>query len=251
MVNLSVVIITYNEEINIFRCLQSLKGIAEEIIIVDSFSTDKTIEIGTAFNAKIVFNTFHGYALQKQLGVMEASNDFILSLDADEELTAELRLSILEIKKNPLLHAYKLARLTNYCGKWIKHCGWYPDYQIRLFDKTKGAWALNKVHESWQTKDKNSKLGILKGDLLHYSYHSISQHIAKIEKYSELSARDAVEKGKNASILKIFFSPKWHFFSEYILKLGILDGFYGYIICKMSAYSAFLKYTKIRLYKKM
>lgn len=250
MIKLSVVIITFNEERNLARCLESVKDIAHEIIVVDSFSTDGTLAIASAHNARIISQAFEGYGQQKNSGTQHAANDWILSLDADEQLTPELKRSIVAVMKAPEYNVYQMPRLTNYCGKWIRHCGWYPDRQTRLYNRTKGAWKEQKVHEYWQLNNAGDTKGLLKGDLLHYSFASISEHLKKIEKYSELAALAAVANGKNASLFKILVSPKWHFFTEYIIKLGFLDGFYGFVICKLSAYAAFAKYSKIRAYNR-
>ncbi len=145
------------------------------------------------------------------------------------------------------MDAYKIARITNYCGKWIKHCGWYPDHIVRLFDKTKGQWHGGSIHEHWEL-NKKSEIGLLKGHLLHYSFPTMSDYIGKINKYTELSARDAVSKGKDRSLLQILVVPKWNFLVKYIFRLGILDGYYGYVICKLDSYVTFVKYTKIRQY---
>jgi len=250
MIKLSVVVITYNEERNIARCLDSVKGVADEIIIVDSFSTDNTATIAKKYNARIVQNAFAGYAQQKNFAAALTAHDWILSLDADEELTPALKQSIIGIKNAPTHVVYQMPRLTNYCGQWIKHCGWYPDRQTRLYNKTKGKWEEKKVHEYWRAHDSTATKGTLKGDLLHYSFTSLTEHLKKIEKYSELAATAAVADGKDASFMKIWISPKWHFFTEYFIKLGFLDGFNGYIICKLSAYAAFIKYSRIRLYNR-
>lgn len=249
MVNLSVVVITFNEERNLARCLDSVKKIADEIIIVDSSSTDKTIAIAQSYSAKITQHPFTGYAAQKNFATQLAANDWILSLDADETLTPELEKSIQQFKNGPVHDVYEMSRLTNYCGKWIRHCGWYPDRQTRLYNRTKGAWVAQKVHEYWKLSGSENK-GLLSGDLLHYSFATIGEHLRKIEKYSELAAVDAVEKGKTASLLKVMLSPKWHFISEYFFRLGFMDGFYGYIICKLSAHASFIKYSRIRLYSR-
>jgi glycosyltransferase involved in cell wall biosynthesis len=244
---LSVVIITYNEERNLARCLKSVLRIADEIIVVDSASTDGTVAIAKQYNAKVYLHPFDGYVKQKIIATDYATNDWVFTLDADEVVTPELEQSILETKNGKRLDAYKINRLTNYCGKWIKHCGWYPDHIIRLFDKTKGKWHGGSIHEHWEL-DQPSDVGLLKGHLLHYSYPTISDHIRKIDKFTELSARDAVARGKDCSLLKILLVPKWNFFVTYILKLGILDGYYGYVICKLDSYVSFVKYTKIRQY---
>ncbi len=248
MIPLSAVIITFNEERNLGRCLESLKGIADEIVIVDSNSTDRTLEIAKAHNATVFQHAFAGYGEQKNYATSVATHDWIISLDADEALTPELARSILEMKENPTFSVYQVPRLTNYCGKWIKHCGWYPDKQTRIYNRTMGRWIEKKVHEFWQLDDVRGNIGYLKGDLLHYSFATINEHLKKIEKYSELAARDAVENGKNTNMFKIYFSPKWHFVNEYFFQLGFLDGFYGYTICRLSVYATFLKYSKIKLY---
>ena len=248
MVRLSVVIITFNEERNLARCLDSVKDIADELVVIDSYSADKTVAIAQSYNARIIQHPFEGYGEQKNFATEHASNDWILSLDADEALTPELKNSIIEIKKDPKLDVYEMHRITNYCGKWIKHCGWYPDSQTRLYNRTKGKWEEKKVHEYWRLDNEADPKGVLKGDLLHYSFTSVSEHLKKIEKYSELGAEEAAEAGKEATLLKVILYPKWRFFNDYIIQLGFLDGFYGFVICRLSAYSAFIKYSKIRQY---
>jgi glycosyltransferase involved in cell wall biosynthesis len=250
MINISVVIITYNEERNLARCLNSIKEVADEIIIVDSFSTDNTIAIAKEYNARFITHEFEGYGEQKNFATQLATNDWILSLDADETLTLELQESILEIKKDPKFDVYQMPRLTNYCGKWIKHCGWYPDKQTRLYNRTKGRWEEMKVHEFWRLDNPEEPIGTLKGDLLHYSFKTLAEHLKKIEKYSELAARAAIEIRKEASLFQVWGAPKWHFFNEFFIKLGFLDGFYGFVICRLSAYATFIKYSKIRQYNR-
>lgn len=248
MNKLSVVVITFNEEKNLRRCLDSIKGIADEIIVVDSNSTDKTVAIATEYGATIIQQTFLGYGAQKNFANQHATNDWVLSLDADEEVTSTLQKRIAEIKETPQYNAYQFSRLTNYCGKWIKHSGWYPDKKTRLFNKTKGEWYSEQIHEHWELYDKTERIGELSGDLLHYSYRSISDHIIKIEKFTELSSRAAVESGKKCSLLKLWLVPKWNFFRDYIIRFGFLDGMAGYTICKLTYYTYFVKYTKIRQY---
>ncbi len=250
MRKISAIVITFNEEKNLSRCLASIKDVVDEIIVVDSSSEDKTIKIAQSYGAKVIQNKFEGYAKQKIFATEKTTHNWVLSLDADEELSPELKESIIDLKNVVKHDVYKMPRLTNYCGKWIKHCGWYPDYQTRLYDRTKGTWEDIKVHEYWRTDDKKATIGILQGDLLHYSFDSIESHKKKIEKYTELAAQAAVDAGKKAGILKVIFSPIWHFISEYFFKRGFLDGHYGYVICKLSAYSAYLKYSKIRRYSK-
>jgi glycosyltransferase involved in cell wall biosynthesis len=248
MIRISVVIITYNEERNLARCLESVRNIADEIIVVDSSSADQTAAIARRYNATVIDHVFEGYGQQKNFATGQAANDWVLSLDADEALTPELEQSIKEIKTGPAFNVYEIPRVTNYCGKWIRHCGWYPDRQTRLFDRTKGRWQEQKVHEYWKLDNDGGAKGVIKGDLLHYSFTSINEHLKKLEKYSELAARNAVEEGRGTSLIKIMLYPGWRFFVDYFLRLGFLDGFYGYIICKLSAYAAFIKYSKIKIY---
>lgn len=246
MNKLSLVVITYNEESNLDRCLLSAKGVVDEIVVVDSFSADGTVAIAQKHGATVIQRVFDGYGQQKNFATSAASNDWVLSLDADEELTAELRTSIAQAMASPQYPVYKMARITNYCGQWIKHCGWYPDYQVRLYDRRRGRWQEPKVHEYWKLADGEDIMGQLRGDLLHYSFTSIEQHRCKMDRYTDLAAMEAAEKGRGATIFKVIFSPVWRFISEYFLKLGFLDGYYGWVICRISARAAYLKYSKIR-----
>lgn len=246
MLSLSLVVITFNEEKNLDRCLASASGLVNEIVVVDSYSTDGTVAIAEKYGARVVQRAFDGYAQQKNFATAQASHDWILSLDADEQLTPGLTHSIRQLLSSPRHFVYKMARLTNYCGQWIRHCGWYPDYQVRLYNRTMGRWQELKVHEYWKLTDASAGMGMLDGDLLHYSFTSIEQHKRKIERYTDLAAEAAVEKGKKGSLPKVIFSPVWHFISEYFFRLGFLDGYHGWVICRLSAWSAYLKYSKIR-----
>jgi glycosyltransferase involved in cell wall biosynthesis len=245
MVKISAVIITFNEEKNIGRCIGSLQGIADEIIVVDSFSTDKTVEICNVMGVKFFQIKWEGYAVTKNYANSLAAFNYILSVDADEALSEALQKEILAVKntENPV-DAYKINRLTNYCGSWIYHCGWYPDTKLRLWNKEKGKWEGN-IHEE-VVMAKNASITKLKGDLLHYSYYSIQQHINQANKFTDLTAMEAFQKGKQASILKIFFSPLLKFIRDYVFKLGFLDGYPGYLVCKISAFASFMKYIKLR-----
>lgn len=251
MIKLSVAIITLNEEKNLERCLRSLTRIADEIVIVDSFSTDRTIAIAEQYSARIIQHAFEGYVKQKNIACEKTSYDWVLSIDADEVISPELEQSILSVKNDTKYRAYTMSRLTNYSGKWIKHSGWYPDRKIRLFNKSAGQWIGDRIHEKWEAHSKTEPVGKLSGDLMHYSFYCISDHIKKIEKYTEISARTAVERGKSCSILKILVVPKWNFFVNYILRLGFLDGYYGLIVCMFTSYETQIKYAKIRQYAQL
>jgi glycosyltransferase involved in cell wall biosynthesis len=245
MIRLSVVIITLNEEKNIKRCLDSVKEIADDIVVLDSNSTDKTEEICKTFNVRFYTRDFEGYVKSKNYANSLAEYPYILSLDADEALSEELKKSISKIKNNWNSDGYVMNRMTNYCGKWIKHGGWYPDRKLRLFDRRKGKWEGKLIHEK-VVMDKEANTEMLKGDVLHYSYYSISEHILQANSFTDIAAQEFVEREKNAGMLKLLFSPCVKFFKDYFIRLGFLDGYYGYIICRISAHATFLKYAKIR-----
>jgi glycosyltransferase involved in cell wall biosynthesis len=242
---LSAVIISYNEESNIGRCLQSLVGIADEIIIVDSASTDNTCSIAEQYGARIIQHPFAGFAAQKNLAAQAATHNWVLSLDADEVLSEELKSAILQVKNQAAYDAYFLKRSTNFCGTFIRHGSWYPDKQCRLWDKTKGDWQ-GTIHEKWRLFEPYKKYGTLSGDLLHYSFNSISDYLNMTERYTTLSAQEALQKGKNVSLLKLILGPKFKFIQDYIIRLGFLDGYAGYVAYRLAANMAFVKYSKIR-----
>jgi len=248
MVKISAVIITHNEERNIARCINSVKNVADEVIVVDSFSTDDTVNIATNLRAKVISREFNGYGEQKLFAERQANCDYILSLDADEAISPQLEKNILKIKQTPSFDAYKINILTNFCGKWIKHCGWYPQPKIRFWNKNKGNTNANTVHEGWTPVDDTIKIGKLKGDILHYSYPQISDYMRKLEQYSELHARAAVQQGKKMTLFKIWLGPRWRFFLDFILRGGFLDGYYGYIVCECSSFYTYTKYIKIWVY---
>jgi glycosyltransferase involved in cell wall biosynthesis len=245
MVQISVIIITYNEEKNIGQCLEAVKGIADEIVVLDSFSTDRTREICCQFNVRFYQHPFSGYVEQKNKANEFASFPYVLSLDADEILSDNLKNSILQVKNNWNADGYYFNRLTNYCGKWIYHSDWYPDRKLRMWDTRKGSWDGLLIHEKVLMQPDTST-AFLQGDLLHYSFYSIDQHIDQIKKFTGIMADEQFLKGKRPGVSAIIIKPVWKFFRSYILKLGFLDGYYGFIICIMSAYATFVKYVKTR-----
>lgn len=244
MIKLTALIITFNEERNIDRCLKSLAGIADEIIVVDSGSTDRTEEICRSNNAAFIIHPFKGHIEQKNFAVSRSTSEYILSLDADEAISPELRESILSIKTSWEKDGYSFNRLTNYCGQWIRHSGWYPDTKLRLFKKSKGHWGGINPHDKYQLDDKHSS-GFLNGDLLHYSYYSIREHLDQVNRFTEISARMANDSGVRSSLLKIIIKPLARFVRDYFFHLGFLDGYYGFVICKISAHASFIKYVKL------
>lgn len=249
MIKLSVVIITFNEEQNIARCIESVLPVADEILIVDSYSKDETKVICNDYKVRFVENAFEGHIQQKNYAASIAEFDHVLSLDADEELTKELQLSVLDVKSDFKADGYIVNRLSSYCGQWIKYCGWYPDKKLRLWNRRKGKWGGENPHDKYLMEE-GSKIEKLQGDLLHYTFHTIEQHIETINKFSSIAAQMRFDKGKSTNLFKILFKPGAKFFTQYILKLGFLDGYLGYVICKSSAHSAFLKEAKLKqLYK--
>lgn len=244
MKTISAIIITLNEEKNIDTCLESLKGVADEVIVIDSFSTDKTKEICLKYKVKFIEHEWEGYSKTKNYGNNLAVSDFILSVDADEALSPELRKSLLSLKTGNSPHnAYELSRVTNYCGKWIKHGGWYPDKKVRLWKNRTAQW-IGDIHEELELPA-NTEIGSLSGDLYHYSFHTVQQHERQIAKFTDIAAKNDYARGRKTNGIRIFLYPKWKFFRDYVLRMGFLDGYYGYIVCKMSAHASFLKYIKL------
>ena len=244
MAKVSAVIITFNEERRISRCLDSVKEIADEIIVVDSFSTDGTRQICLEHGTRFFEHPFKGYSEQKNYANSLAQFDYILSLDADEVLDKELIQSIQNVKNNPGCDAYSMNRVVNYCGSWIRHGSWYPDRKIRLFRKEKARWE-GLIHEALSMPEK-STTGSLKGEILHYSYDSIEGHIAQLDKFTTLSARALFLEGKKAGFLKLYFSPFLSFLKGFFLRLGFLDGYHGVLICFVNAFASYVKYAKLK-----
>ena len=244
MEKLSIVIITFNEEKNIKACLDAVVDLSDDIIVVDSFSTDKTKEICEQYaNVNFVSHKWEGYAKQKNFANSLVKYPYLLSLDADEVISKELMASIKAL--HSFNGVYEFSRLTNYCGSWVHHCGWYPDAKIRVFPKEGSYWEGDFVHETLVIPTGLETIR-LNGDLLHYSYHSIEDHYNQIEKYSSLHAEKMKHAGKKASFLKQYISPAFKFFRTYFLQLGFLDGKAGYDIARISAKAVRLKYHKLK-----
>ena len=246
--SISGVIITFNEEMNIERCIDSLKIVCDEIIVVDSYSQDRTKEICLEKGVIFIENGFEGHIQQKNYALEQANYNYVLSLDADEELSVELAESILEIKGNLNQEAYKFNRFTNYCGKWIKHSGWYPDTKIRLWDKRKARWGGTNPHD--QVLISKNSAAHLSGDLLHYSYYSMSEHIERSARYAKIAANAMHLNGKKYSTLNLLVNPIYRFFKDYMINKGFLDGYEGFVICVTNGYTTFLKYLYLRALKK-
>lgn len=242
LIKLSVVIITLNEEKNIARCIESIKDIADEIVVVDSLSTDRTKEICQNQAVRFIEQKFLGYVEQKNFALQATTHDYILSLDADEALDQELQEKILFLKNNFKADGYEFNRLTEYNGHWVRHCGWYPDTKLRLAKKSKAKWVGNNPHDVLHV---DGVVEHIDGDLLHYSYDSISAHVLQTNKFSTIEAQTLLNKGRRATISKLVTRPCFQFFKDYILKKGFLDGRYGFIICFINSLYVLLKYAKM------
>jgi len=250
MNRISAVIITQNEERNIGRCLESLKGVADEVIVVDSGSTDGTEALCRAAGVRFEHHEWTGYSAQKNYADSLANSPWILSIDADEALSDTLRDSLNRFKEQPsdTSTVYSFNRLNNYCGHWIHHSGWYPDSAVRLFPAGGVMWD-GLVHEEL-VYCRPHTVKLLQGDLLHYSYYSIEEHAQRQVHYATLAARKAHDSGRRISAFGVWLKPKWAFIRNYLLKGGFLDGHAGYIVCRMAAFYTFVKYALLREYNR-
>lgn len=244
MIQISGVIITYNEERNIEACIRSLQGIADEIVVVDSYSTDHTPEISTKLGAKLYQHPFEGHIEQKNYAVGKASYDYILALDADERISEEMKASILQIKnKSWDVDGYTFNRLNNYCGTWLKH-SWYPDAKLRLWDRRKGYWGGTNPHDKVVLK--NGQVRKLNGDILHFAYENLEEHIDQTKKFAIIAANAKFKQGKKTFFfIHVVLNPFYKFFRKYVLRLGFLDGHYGFIFSALTAYLNFMKYSRL------
>jgi glycosyltransferase involved in cell wall biosynthesis len=246
MPDISAVIITFNEERNIGRCLDSLKGIVDDVVVVDSFSTDGTQAICIEKGARFVRHAFEGHIEQKNWAITQALYPHILSLDADEALDERLQQSILMVKKSWDQDGYVMNRLTNYCGQWIHHCGWYPDTKLRLWDSRRGSWTGINPHDEYKFHDSSVSTGFLKGDILHYSYYTRADHYKQVNYFTDILAKEYLKKGRGGAWYKMIINPVAKFLGDYVLKLGFLDGKAGFVISRISAYATWMKYSKLR-----
>ncbi len=240
---ISATIITFNEERNIARAIESLRC-CDEVVVVDSGSVDRTVEIAEKFGARVVEYPWKGYAAQKNFATAEAGNDWVLSIDADESLSEALEGEIWQLKKRgPDYDAYTMPRLAQYLGRWILHSGWYPDRKVRLFDRRRARWVGDFVHESVQV---DGTLGHLKSNLLHFTCNSLSEHLKSMDGYTTLAAQQLVSQGRRVGWDKLLLDPPWTFLKTYLFRRGFLDGPEGLAIAYMAALYNFLKYAKAR-----
>jgi glycosyltransferase involved in cell wall biosynthesis len=245
MAKISACIISFNEEGKIEDCLKSLQPVVDEIILVDSLSTDDTLKIAEKYTDRIFHQKFLGHIEQKNLAVEKASNDWILSLDCDERLSEELQQSILEIKDRlEQADAYRMPRKTFYIYRWLNHC-WYPDLKTRLFNRKSSHWGGTNPHDHIVTQGKN--ILRLSGDIYHYSFDSISDHLKTIDSFTEIGADELVRKNKPVTIFSPLTHASWTFLKLYIVKRGFLDGFAGLIVSVLSYMHVFIKYSKAHI----
>jgi glycosyltransferase involved in cell wall biosynthesis len=247
MKRLSAVVITLNEEKHITDCLESIKW-ADEIIVVDSGSTDKTIEICRGYTDQIHAISWQGFGNQKNSGVDLAHFDWILSIDADERVTPELKNEIESILKEEIdCSGFAISRKNYFGNRLILNCGWFPDYTIRLFDKRKGRFNPVQVHESVQL---TGKRGWLKESLLHFTYEDISDYLLRMDRYTTLAAQDYFSSKRKGVLVRMITSPPVTFFKMYFLKKGFREGTFGLILCLLYSFYTFIKYAKCWEYTK-
>jgi len=240
---LSVIIITLNEESNIRDCLESVK-FADEIIVVDAGSSDRTVEIARSYTDRIFTPGWLGYSAAKEFALARARGEWILWIDADERVSEELKREILEAIDNPgKIVAFAFPRKSFFLNRWIRHSGWYPDYVIRLFKAGYGRFSSSLVHEGVMV---DGALGRLKNPILHYTYPTLEKYFQKFNNYTTLAAQDLRMRGEKFSYFKLFFHPCAKFFKMYIQKLGFLDGVEGFILAVFSAFYVFVKYAKLK-----
>jgi GT2 family glycosyltransferase len=243
VIRISAVIITYNEEKNIAKCIESVKPVVDEVVILDCYSKDRTRQIAEAHGAKFYEQEFLGFAKQKNRAAALASSDIVLSLDADEYLSSELTQSILKVKGDWKKDGYMFNRISSFEGTWITTCGWYPDQKLRLWDRRKGSWQGDGVHERVDLLDGATSEAI-KGDLYHRAYDNISQFLQKNQNYSTIHAQ--VNRYRtSSSVMKILYKTAFAFFKAYILKGGVLDGYKGLVVSGSTAHWVFYKYAKL------
>jgi glycosyltransferase involved in cell wall biosynthesis len=242
MPRISATLITHNEEARIARAIGSL-SCADEVIVVDAESSDGTREIAARLGARVVVHPFEGFAAQKNLATQQARYDWILSLDADEELDDQAQAAVVRWKPSaPSAAGYRFTRRAHYLGRWILHSGWYPDHKVRLFDRRAGGWRGPYVHESVVV---NGKVETLPGEILHYTCDSLAEHRRRIEFYTDLAAREMLEKGARVDAMQRLLTPPWVFLHTYFARLGILDGRQGFWIAWMAARYVRRKYAKV------
>jgi glycosyltransferase involved in cell wall biosynthesis len=246
MKKISVAVITKNEEQNIRDCLESVRW-ADEVVVVDSGSTDGTIQICREFQARIYVEEWKGFSRQKNSALEKTRNEWVLSLDADERVTPELQGEIeTTLGRNPLCDGYFIARKNFFLNRWIKHCGWYPDYNLRLFRKDRGRFRERAVHERVELK---GKAGYLKNPLEHKTYQSVSDFLERMDRYSTLAAREMYREGRRYHFFDAFFRPPFTFLQMYLIRAGFLEGYLGFLLSVLYSFYTFAKYSKLKEFR--
>lgn len=242
MNKLTVIILTYNEERHIKDCIASA-GLADEILIIDSGSSDNTVQIAREAGARVITHPMNeGFAAQRNFALEQAANEWVMFLDADERITTSLAEGIKAVlTEGPKISAFRIPRRNHFLGKWIKHCGWYPDYSLRLMRKGE-AYYTGLVHEHLVVDGETS---VLNEPFIHYTYSSVEQYLSKLNKYTSLAAQEMKARDKIASILDIAFRPAFTFLKMFFLRKGIFDGIEGLVICLLSSFYVLVKYTKL------
>lgn len=241
MVPVSVTIITKNEAAHIDACLASVAW-ADDILVVDSHSTDDTVARANRAGARVIVRDWPGYAAQKNFAASEARHDWILSVDADERVTPDLAREIQALNPSEAQSGYRVPRVTWHLGRWWKTTDWYPDFQLRLYDRRRARWTVRRVHESVEA---DGPVGTLTHDLQHYAYRDISHHLATMDRYTTLAADDMFEAGRRAGLIDLALHPPAAFLRNYVLRRGCLDGTAGLIVSAMNAHYVFLKFAKL------
>ena len=242
---ISATIITFNEEATIARCIDSLVLVADEIVVVDSFSTDATEQICRSKGVRFLQHVFEGYVAQKNFADAQATFDYILSVDADECLSDELQKSVLEAKKNLISDGYTMNRLNNFCGTWIYHSGWYPDRKLRLWNRRKGKWEGVYLHEKL-VMQAGSRITGLTGDLLHYTVSSVEQFKMQQKKFATIAAKEIAAGRKKSNLVFNLLRAAFMFIRRYFFQLGLLDGYYGFIISAEAMKYTYRKYEQAK-----
>ncbi|MFI5205485.1 MAG: glycosyltransferase family 2 protein [Candidatus Paceibacterales bacterium] len=248
MSQLSVVIIAHNEEENIGKCIESVKGIADEVVVVDSFSTDKTCDLAKGMGARVIQHAFEGHIQQKNWARGQATFNYVLSLDADESLSEQLRISIIHAKQDFGADGFTMNRLNFYCGKPIKTCGWYPDKKLRIWNNDKGQWGGINPHDKFEMNP-DSTISHLDGDILHNTFPTPESYLKQVEKFATISASEMKDKNVLYLVYKMIFSPPFKFVRNYFFKLGFTEGSMGFTICFNQMREVFLKYFRAIKFK--
>jgi len=243
VIPVSVCIITCNEEDNLRACFESVKW-ADDIIVVDSHSTDNTRQIAAEYTDHVIERDWLGHIQQKNFAIQQAAHDWVFCIDADERVSDDMRMAIegQMTRGDDFYHGFSFPRRNRYMGQWIRYCGWYPDRKIRLFRKSKAQWEGTNPHDHVQV---DGPVKALSGDLMHESYKDLADHMRTINSFTSIAAQERFASGQRFVLPFLVFGPCWKFFKMYILKLGFLDGVPGFAVCVSGAYYVFLKYAKL------